>query len=75
VSRSSGTEAACYKGYDWNKLGPHGTLIDVGGGLGGPAYAIAACLPAGWKIIIQDRAEVVKNGKAVRDHYELLHIP
>ncbi|PLW35769.1 hypothetical protein PCANC_25094 [Puccinia coronata f. sp. avenae] len=31
VSRSSGTEAACYKGYDWNKLGPHDTLIDVGG--------------------------------------------
>ncbi|PLW20704.1 hypothetical protein PCANC_07411 [Puccinia coronata f. sp. avenae] len=63
LSRACGTGPADYKGYDWKKLGPNGTLIDVGGGIGGPAYAIAAFLP-GWKIVVQDRAEVVKDGKA-----------
>ncbi|PLW12384.1 hypothetical protein PCASD_14781 [Puccinia coronata f. sp. avenae] len=63
LSRFAGTKEAHYRGYDWKKLGPNGTLIDVGGGLGGPAYALAACLP-GWKIVVQDRAEVVKSGKA-----------
>ncbi|EFP75151.1 hypothetical protein PGT21_028166 [Puccinia graminis f. sp. tritici] len=62
LSRSCGTGDAHYKGYDWKKLGANGTLIDVGGGIGGPAYAIANYLP-GWKIVVQDRAEVAKSGK------------
>ncbi|KAI7942897.1 hypothetical protein MJO29_012741, partial [Puccinia striiformis f. sp. tritici] len=66
LSRSSGTGEAHYKGYDWEKLGPNGTLIDVGGGIGGPAYHITTYLP-GWKIVVQDRPEVVKDGK---EHYK-----
>ncbi|KAI9613116.1 hypothetical protein H4Q26_010394 [Puccinia striiformis f. sp. tritici PST-130] len=46
LSRSSGTEEAHYKGYDWEKLGPNGILIDI---------------------VVQDRPEVVKDGK---EHYK-----
>ncbi|KAI7945060.1 hypothetical protein MJO28_010755 [Puccinia striiformis f. sp. tritici] len=66
LSRASGIGEAHYKGYDWEKLGPNGILIDVGGGIGGHAYHIATYLPS-WKIVVQDRPEVVKDGK---EHYK-----
>ncbi|OAV94006.1 hypothetical protein PTTG_06717 [Puccinia triticina 1-1 BBBD Race 1] len=62
MSHARGSGAAVYKAFDWQKLGPKGTLIDVGGGVGAAAYAISTYLP-GWKVVVQDRAEVVKDGK------------
>ncbi|OAV97714.1 hypothetical protein PTTG_01121 [Puccinia triticina 1-1 BBBD Race 1] len=66
LSRSCGTGDGHYKGYDWKKLGENGIMVDVGGGIGGPAYAIAKYLP-GWKIVVQDRAEVAQHG---RENYQ-----
>ncbi|KAA1077580.1 hypothetical protein PGT21_012358 [Puccinia graminis f. sp. tritici] len=63
TTRSNGTSgSAHYKAFDWKGLGSKGTLIDVGGGIGAAAYAISAHLPE-WKIVIQDRPEVIQAGK------------
>jgi len=61
-TNATGTGSAHYKGYDWQKLGPVGTLIDVGGGIGAAAYAISTHLPE-WKVVIQDLPEVIQAGK------------
>jgi hypothetical protein len=52
-----------YKPFEWKKLGPKGVLIDVGGGIGTAAYDISTHLPE-WKVVVQDRAEVIQDGKA-----------
>ncbi|KAH9452268.1 hypothetical protein MJO28_008860 [Puccinia striiformis f. sp. tritici] len=62
LPKATGAEPAEYEPYDWNKLGPEGILIDVGGGIGGAAYDISTYLPQ-WKLVVQDRAQIVKNGK------------
>lgn len=54
--------ATALKWFDWQKFGPVGTLIDVGGGMGGTAYSLSSYLP-GWKVVVQDRAEVIKAGQ------------
>lgn len=69
LTNATGTGKAHYKGYDWKKLGNSGTLIDVGGGIGAAAYAISAYLPA-WKVVVQDRAEVVKKAQ---ENYHKIH--
>ncbi|EFP90616.2 uncharacterized protein PGTG_16642 [Puccinia graminis f. sp. tritici CRL 75-36-700-3] len=62
MTQAIGTGEAVYQAFDWQKLGPSGTLIDVGGGVGAAAYALSTYLP-GWKVVVQDRAEVVKDGQ------------
>ncbi|KNZ61772.1 uncharacterized protein VP01_135g8 [Puccinia sorghi] len=57
-----GTGPQVYKTFDWKKLGPKGTLVDVGGGEGAAAYDITTHLPE-WEVVVQDRAEVVQQGK------------
>ncbi|OAV99020.1 hypothetical protein PTTG_02436 [Puccinia triticina 1-1 BBBD Race 1] len=64
VTKALGNGEAEYKSYDWKKLGPQGTLIDVGGGIGAAAYDISTYLPE-WKIVVQDRAEVAKDERQV----------
>ncbi|KAI9619094.1 hypothetical protein KEM48_006373 [Puccinia striiformis f. sp. tritici PST-130] len=51
LSRASGIGEAHYKGYDWEKLGAE--------------WDPDRCW--GWKIVVQDRPEVVKDGK---EHYK-----
>lgn len=63
-TRATGTGSAHYKGYDWQNLGPVGTLIDVGGGIGAAAYAISTHLPE-WKVVVQDLPEIIQAGKQV----------
>ncbi|MBW0492604.1 hypothetical protein O181_032319 [Austropuccinia psidii MF-1] len=67
-SSALGLGDAHYKGFPWKNLPPNGTLIDVGGGIGAASYGLAGYLPD-WKIVIQDRPEVIKHGKA---HYQKL---
>lgn len=55
---------AQYNTFEWHKLGPKGTLIDVGGGIGAAAYDISNYLP-GWNVVVQDRAEVIKQGREI----------
>ncbi|EFP89101.2 hypothetical protein PGT21_017324 [Puccinia graminis f. sp. tritici] len=62
MARATSTGAADYKPFHWEKLGSNGVLVDVGGGIGGAAYDISTYLPK-WKIVVQDRPEVVKHGK------------
>lgn len=64
-AKAHGDEASPYKEFQWQKkLGQNGTLIDVGGGIGAAAYPISTYLP-GWNIVIQDRPEVIKEGKDI----------
>ncbi|KAA1083558.1 hypothetical protein PGT21_004435 [Puccinia graminis f. sp. tritici] len=62
MAQANGSGMSVYKAFDWKKLGPRGTLIDVGGGVGAAAYTLATYLP-GWKVVVQDRPEVIKDGK------------
>ncbi|KAH9470740.1 hypothetical protein Pst134EA_004664 [Puccinia striiformis f. sp. tritici] len=62
MTQAIGSGASVYKAFDWHKLGLKGTLIDVGGGVGAAAYAVSSYLP-GWKVVVQDRAEVITDGK------------
>ena len=62
MTQAIGTGPQVYKTFDWKKLGPKGTLVDVGGGEGAAAYDISTHLPE-WKVVVQDRAEVVQQGK------------
>jgi hypothetical protein len=64
MAQANGSGMSVYKAFDWKKLGPKGTLIDVGGGVGAAAYTLATYLP-GWKVVVQDRPEVIKDGKKV----------
>ncbi|MBW0485590.1 hypothetical protein O181_025305 [Austropuccinia psidii MF-1] len=66
ITSALGIGDSQYKGFDWKSLPPKGTLIDVGGGIGAASYALAGYLPA-WKIIVQDRTEVVTHGN---EHYQ-----
>ncbi|MBW0493402.1 hypothetical protein O181_033117 [Austropuccinia psidii MF-1] len=67
-SNALATGQSHYKGFDWKTLPPKGTLIDVGGGTGVASYGLAGYLPQ-WKIVVQDRPEVVQFGI---DHYQKL---
>jgi hypothetical protein len=71
MTQAIGSGEAVYKAFDWQKLGPKGTLIDVGGGVGAAAYALSTYLP-GWKVVVQDRAEVVKDGQEASHLFCLL---
>lgn len=62
VTQVIGAGPPVYKPFEWKKLGPKGVLIDVGGGTGAAAYDIATHLPE-WKVVVQDRAEVIQDGK------------
>jgi len=62
MTHATATGPHVYKTFDWKKLGPKGTLVDVGGGQGVVAYDISTHLPE-WKVVVQDRAEVVQQGK------------
>ncbi|POW13737.1 hypothetical protein PSHT_07603, partial [Puccinia striiformis] len=64
MTQAIGSGASVYKAFDWHKLGLKGTLIDVGGGVGAAAYAVSSYLP-GWKVVVQDRAEVITDGKEI----------
>jgi hypothetical protein len=72
MAQAIGSGIAIYKAFHWQKLGPKGTLIDVGGGVGAAAYALSTYLP-GWKIVVQDRAEVVKDGQQASNQFYFLH--
>ncbi|MBW0478932.1 hypothetical protein O181_018647 [Austropuccinia psidii MF-1] len=62
ITGASGKE---YQGFDWNKLGPKGTLVDVGGGNGHVSYVLAKYLP-NWTLIVQDQPAVVKEAQEQR---------
>ncbi|KDQ64437.1 hypothetical protein JAAARDRAFT_201773 [Jaapia argillacea MUCL 33604] len=49
-------------GYDWASLTPDDLIVDVGGGTGMPSMQIARAFPSA-RIVIQDRPEVVEQGK------------
>ncbi|MBW0523556.1 hypothetical protein O181_063271 [Austropuccinia psidii MF-1] len=66
ASNARGITDSPYEMFDWKSLPLKGTLIDLGGGIGAASYALAGFLPE-WKIIVQDRPEVVKLGNM---HYQ-----
>ena len=50
-----------HKAFDWKSLPQNALVVDVGGGVGSAALALAKAYPR-LKIIIQDRSSVIENG-------------
>lgn len=51
-------------GFDWSSLPAGSTIVDVGSGLGHIAMKVFKKYPA-LKVVIQDRASVIEQAKAV----------
>ena len=64
---------AVLQGYDWGTLEEGAVVVDVGGGVGTQGKKIAMAHPH-LKIVVQDRAPVVKAAEEVR-FYGFLPLP
>ncbi|TFY66484.1 hypothetical protein EVG20_g4602 [Dentipellis fragilis] len=48
--------------YDWKRLSPGSSVVDVGGGVGTSAFPLARDFPA-LKVVVQDRPDVIADAK------------